>query len=105
MGKTIVLASHDMAEVETLCDRIAILNNGNIAFCGTASELIDQVGRKYFIHIKTQQGDSTFETDNIEDTLISLLDELKQKKIHVLDIRVDRGTLEQHFIEMARREA
>ena len=30
IGKTIVLASHDMAEVETLCDRIAILNNGNI---------------------------------------------------------------------------
>lgn len=99
------MASHDMAEVETLCDRIAILNNGNIAFCGTASELTDRVGRKYFIHIKTQQGDNTFETDNIEDTLISLLGELKQKKIHVLDIKVDRGTLEQHFIEMARREA
>ena len=69
-GKTIILASHDMAEVETLCDRIAILNNGNIAFCGTASELTDTVGKKYFIHIKTQQGDITFETDNIEDTLI-----------------------------------
>lgn len=104
-GKTIVLASHDMAEVETLCDRITILNNGNIVFCGTASELTDKVGRKYFIYIKTQQGDNTFETDNIEDTLISLLGELKQKKIHVLDIKVDRGTLEQHFIEMARREA
>ena len=31
-GKTIVLASHDMAEVETLCDRIAILNSGKIVF-------------------------------------------------------------------------
>lgn len=105
LGKTIVLASHDMAEVENLCDRIAILNNGKLVFCGTASELTDKVGRKYFIHIKTQQGDNTLETDNIEDTLISLLGELKQKKIHVLDIKVDRGTLEQHFIEMSRREA
>ena len=104
-GKTIVLASHDMAEVETLCDRIAILNHGNIVFCGTASELTDKVGKKYFIHIKTQQGRSIFETDNIEDTLISLLGELKQKEIHVLDIKVDRGTLEQHFMEMTRREA
>ena len=103
-GKTIVLASHDMAEVENLCDRIAILNNGNIAFCGTVTELTDKIGEKYFIHIKTQQGNSTFETDNIEDTLISLLNELKQKEIHILDIKVDRGTLEQHFIEMARRE-
>ena len=103
-GKTIVLASHDMAEVENLCDRIAILNNGNIAFCGTVTELTDKIGEKYFIHIKTQQGNSTFETDNIEDILISLLNELKQKEIHILDIKVDRGTLEQHFIEMARRE-
>ena len=103
-GKTIVLASHDMAEVENLCDRIAILNNGNIAFCGTATELTDKIGEKYFIHIKTQQGNSTFETDNIEDTLISLLNDLKQKEIHILDIKVDRGTLEQHFIEMARRK-
>ena len=103
-GKTIILASHDMAEVETFCDRIAILNNGNITFCGTASELTDKIGEKYFIHIKTQQGSSTFETDNIEDTLISLLNDLKQKEIHILDIKVDRGTLEQHFIEMARRE-
>lgn len=104
-GKTIILASHDMAEVETLCDRIAILNNGNIVFCGTALELADKIGKKYFIHIKTQQGDSTFEADNIEDTLISLLGKLKQKKIPVLDIKVDRGTLEQHFMEMTRREA
>ena len=101
-GKTIVLASHDMAEVENLCDRIAILNNGNIAFCGTATELTDKIGEKYFIHIKTQQGNSTFETDNIEDSLVLLLNDLKQKEIHILDIKVDRGTLEQHFIEMAR---
>ena len=103
-GKTIVLASHDMAEVETLCDRIAILNHGNIAFCGTAAELTDKLGEKYFIHIKTRQGTRTFETDTIEDTLISLLQELKQKGIHILDMKVDRGTLEQHFMEMAGRE-
>ncbi len=104
-GKTIVLASHDMAEVEALCDRIAILNRGTIAFCGTASELTDRVGKKYFIHIKTQQGDSTFETDNVEDALIRVLGDLQQKGIPVLDIKVDRGTLEQHFMEMTRREA
>ena len=52
-GKTIVLTSHDMAEVETLCDRIAILSQGNIVFCGTTSELTDNIGKKYFIHIKT----------------------------------------------------
>ena len=102
-GKTIVLASHDMAEVEALCDRIAILNSGKIVFCGTPSELTYRLGRKYFIHLKTRNGEESFETDTIEDTLISLLEECKQKHIQILDIKVDRGTLEQHFIEMARR--
>lgn len=102
-GKTIVLASHDMAEVETLCDRIIILNEGNISFCGTASELTNKIGKKYFIHIKTKQGDNTLETDNIEDSLLALLGELKQKGTEVLDIKVDRGTLEEHFMEMSRR--
>lgn len=100
-GKTIVLASHDMAEVETLCDRIAILREGRIAFCGTAAELTDQIGKKYVIHIKTQAGSNTVETGNVEDTLLVLLRRLKDQGIRVLDIKVDRGTLEQHFIEMA----
>ena len=104
-GKTIVLASHDMAEVETLSDRIAILNSGKIVFCGTPSELTDKVGRRYYIHLKTQEAEKSFETTNIEDTLISLLNECKQKKIQILDIKVDRGSLEQHFIKIARRES
>lgn len=101
-GKTVVLASHDMAEVETLCDRIVILNDGDIAFCGTASELTDKIGKKYSIHMKTENGCRVFEADNIEDMLLSLLAELKQKGIKVLDIKVDRGTLEQHFLEVAK---
>lgn len=102
-GRTIILASHDMEEVETLCDRIAILKDGKIVFCGTVPEMADQVGKKYVIHVKTQQGNSTLETDHIEDALLSLIGDLKQKGIGILDISVDRGTLEQHFMEMAGR--
>lgn len=103
-GKTIILASHDMEEVETLCDRIAILKDGKIVFCGTVPEMADKVGKKYVIHIKTRQGSSTLETDHIEDALLSLIGDLKQKGTGILDISVDRGSLEQHFIEMAGRQ-
>ena len=98
-----MLASHDMAEVETLCDRIAILSGGKIVFCGTPSELTCKIGKKYFIHIKTELGSDTLEADNIENTLLSLLGEMKRNGIKVLDIKVDRGTLEQHFMEMTGR--
>lgn len=101
-GKTIVLASHDMAEVETLCDRIAILKDCGIVFIGTADQLTSKIGRRSIIHIKTSQGDESFESDDIGDTILALLEEYKQKAIAVLDIKIDRGTLEQHFIDISR---
>lgn len=54
MGKTIILASHDMAEVENLCDRIAILSEGKIAFIGTVEQLGETVGKHYNITIQTE---------------------------------------------------
>ncbi|MDF2804024.1 MAG: transporter ATP-binding protein [Anaerocolumna sp.] len=101
-GKTIVMASHDMAEVESLCDRIAILKDGDIAFIGTVEELTAKIGRYCTIYIKTNQGIESFESDNISDTIITRLEEYKNKGITVLDIRIDRGTLEQHFINISK---
>lgn len=103
-GKTIVLASHDMAEVEALCDRIAVLNQGRIQFCGTCAQLAGQISPKYFVHIRTTGGSRTIETARIEDTLLSMLGEYKREGARILDIKVDRGTLEQHFLEMAKEE-
>lgn len=101
-GKTIILASHDMAEVESLCDRIAILNEGRIAFCGTAEQLTEKIGRRYHLSIKTNQGDQTFVVDDIGDTLITLLEKYRRKGITILDIQIGRGTLEQHFIQFVK---
>lgn len=39
-GLTIFLTSHFMDEIETLCDRIGILKNGRLVFCGTVHEAI-----------------------------------------------------------------
>lgn len=101
-GKTIILASHDMAEVESLCDRIAILNDGNIVFWGTVAELTSKISKRYTLHLITEQGDEDYETDNIGDTMLTLLADFKQRGINVLDISINRGTLEQHFIDIAR---
>lgn len=38
-GKTVVLTSHRLEEIEQLCDRFAILDHGRITFCGTVNEL------------------------------------------------------------------
>ena len=42
---TVLLASHNMSEVERLCDSIIMMKNGNIIDKGTCEELIKKHGR------------------------------------------------------------
>ena len=41
-GKTIILSSHLLADVEDVCNRVAILYNGEIQACGRVSELLEE---------------------------------------------------------------
>ena len=54
-GAAIVLASHNMAEVERLCDEVLMMKAGKIADRGTPDELIARYGREdmeqVFLHI------------------------------------------------------
>ena len=104
IGKTIILASHDMAEGETLCDRIAILSGGKIAFIGTVQALGETIGKHYHITIQTENGTEKQESENIGDSLLSLLMQYREKGETILDIQIDRGSLEQHFMKMAKGE-
>lgn len=43
-GRTIILASHNMAEVEAICDRVAIIDKGKIIAYGSPEELKRKLG-------------------------------------------------------------
>ncbi|MCM0650181.1 ABC transporter ATP-binding protein [Clostridium swellfunianum] len=110
-GKTIIMASHDMAEVESLCDRIAILKDGKIVFIGITTELTREMGKQCRILIKTErplknadceQGYWVFTSENIGDTLYELLETCKLTQNIVLDVKIERTTLEQIFMDIAR---
>ena len=93
-----------MAEVESLCDSIAILKDGGIAFRGTVTELTGKIGKHYNIHIQTSQGAEHYESDDIGNSLAAILKGCQEKNIAIQDIRVDRGSLEQHFLKIAKGE-
>ena len=38
-GATVIYTSHYMEEVEAICSRIAIMDNGKVIACGTSEEL------------------------------------------------------------------
>jgi ABC-2 type transport system ATP-binding protein len=41
-GKTVFFSSHELGEVETVCDRVAIVNQGELKVAGKVSDLIAQ---------------------------------------------------------------
>ena len=46
-GMTVLLSSHLMAEVEELCDRVAIVRNGRVLYEGALDELIAATAGRY----------------------------------------------------------
>ncbi|MBN1674745.1 MAG: ABC transporter ATP-binding protein [Kiritimatiellae bacterium] len=77
-GKTVFFSSHELSEVELVCDRIAIVAHGRLVAEGAVNELVKdgQSLEKYFLavvrgtgdekHHGTDAGASTSRTSNIE---------------------------------------
>jgi ABC-2 type transport system ATP-binding protein len=51
-GKTIIYTTHIMAEAETLCDRVAIIDHGKLLALGTIDELKVSLQRDQVTHIE-----------------------------------------------------
>lgn len=52
LGSTVIYTSHYMEEVETICDRVAIMDKGHIIACGTEQELRERVAHEEKIVIQ-----------------------------------------------------
>ena len=55
MGKTIIISSHILSELETLCNRVAILEKGKLIYCGAVQGVRDQMssGRVFWVRVGT----------------------------------------------------
>ena len=118
LGVTIILTTHYLEEAEEMCDRIAILNKGNIVALDSTKNLLDKIQTKKVTFksdkkIDIKSGDlpslkliSKSETEicvsyekskiNMED-LINLI---KNNNVKILDISTDDGDLEDVFLRL-----
>ena len=118
LGVTIILTTHYLEEAEEMCDRIAILNKGNIVALDSTKNLLDRIQTKKvtfktdkIIDIKDEDIDSlkiisklnteicvSYEKSktHIED-LINLI---KKNNVKIIDISTDDGDLEDVFLRL-----
>ncbi len=70
-GTTIIVATHDLSEIETICTRIAILSNAKIEHIGTMHELTSMLSRGLEIHLETYPGNYDKILKHLKDPLIT----------------------------------
>lgn len=120
-GTAIILASHDMTEVEELCDRIAILIKGRIAKIGTPEEIrtagctdqrisIKTVKNTFlslndlkFSKIKERSSENNYSIlicNDLTQAISEIIDIVNSKNDKLIDLRVEHPSLEERFIEL-----
>ncbi len=114
-GKTIFLNSHILSEVEKICDRVAILSQGQLICSGSLNELL---GTTSTYHIKGQGGDSEvlkkwipnleFEPDGtwqgqLQEDYYDFLASLRLMGGQIIAMNLSRPSLEEFFMQQVKK--
>ncbi|MEH7505975.1 AAA family ATPase, partial [Neobacillus drentensis] len=122
-GKTIVLTTHYMDEAHILCDRIAIMDQGELIALDTPSQLVKSlqsdsaiefrvIEQAAFIDFSSIEGVKkvgnqtevhVLYTDHLQNTLTSLIQFAAEKNLQIGDLQTRTATLEDVFIHMTGR--
>lgn len=112
-GKTIFFNSHILADVEQICDRIALLALGELICQGSLNELLGD-GNAYQVIVKGENSENltpwltnlSWENNCWHGQLIGELDQflthLKQFDLQLLSLHLARPSLEEFFIQKLR---
>lgn len=103
-GKTVIYTTHIMAEAETLCNRVAIIDYGKLLALGTVDELKASLDRNFVVRVEGVIPRSAVDAiqalpDVTQATLssadsVGLLNIVAQDGTHILPVLID--TLSQH---------
>ncbi len=109
-GVTIILTTHYLEEAENLCDRVGIINKGNILEIGTVKELLSELKKDTLVldvvgeiralpdRYRVVDG-GRLETDLLRgEDLYIITNELHNKGLQVTGIRNKTNRLEEVFI-------
>ena len=119
-GVTIILTTHYLNEAEEMCDRIGILNKGNLVALDTTKNLLKKIQTKivkFLIDKKVSIDNSSLKSINVlssetneltvsyEKNALNISEIIKfitNQDIKILDISTDDGDLEDVFIRLTK---
>ena len=93
---TILLTSHNLAEVETLCARVAIISRGSIRALDTPKNLRELTSGSEVVHITVSGVEPTkisITRQHNDDRLDETLRDLQRRGAKIVDVETERATL------------
>jgi ABC-2 type transport system ATP-binding protein len=99
MGKTILISSHILPELQELCSDVAIMENGQLLASGPPDHILDQLGAVRRVRVRYADGTSaTFDVadDAAQAALLRRL--VVDEQRDVVEFAADRADLEQLFL-------
>ena len=117
-GVTIILTTHYLLEAQEMCDRIAIINKGNLVALDTTVKLLDRIKiKKINFKIKSVDLKHPLHMDGIKFKIISenqitatyeknslnfsaIINYFNQNNLKIEDISTDDGDLEDVFVQL-----
>ena len=94
---TIFLTSHNLAEVETLCGRVAIISRGSIRALDTPRSLRELTSGSELVHVTAAGANGTFKTSftrqHDDDRLDQVIRDLQNQGARIIDVETERATL------------
>lgn len=114
-GATIIMVTHQMEEVEKICNRALLLKNGKTKAYGTVDEIRNQFGKQRIIleFVGELPKSDKFEIIKKETNYAELspkvdsqeiLKELISKDLRILNFKVQKSTLNEIFLEIYGKE-
>jgi ABC-2 type transport system ATP-binding protein len=98
-GVSVLLNSHLLSEVELVCDRVAIINHGELVTAGTPDELSRASG----VEVQTAGGTRVFEGAGRE-AAPAIVRDLVAAGEEIFEVRILRSTLEDAYLEAVGEE-
>jgi len=116
-GKTVFFSTHILSDAEALCDRVAVIHQGELRAVGAVAELTSGVqgeievvwqGTTVPASIKALGAECHVTGDTVravlsEESQDLALDALRRERLHMISLVPVRTTLEQYFVEKLKR--
>ena len=91
-GRTVLLTTHYMAEADQLCDRIAIVDRGQVLACDTPAVLRRSVEGGQHVELEVRTGPAGAALDMIEGVALAWGAPHPERGTHTLKFRLPEGS-------------